>query len=69
MTGRVGQRHRLQCLSAAHDRRSLTLSSARKLRVTGKQYKLALTQEHWALEGRGGDLTREATLSDYKADA
>lgn len=38
-----------------------------KLRVTGKEYKLALTQEHWALEGRGGDLTREATVSEYKA--
>jgi len=38
-----------------------------KLRVTGKKYKLALTQEHWALEGRGGDLTREATVSEYKA--
>jgi MoCo/4Fe-4S cofactor protein with predicted Tat translocation signal len=38
-----------------------------KLRVTDKQYKLALTQEHHALEGRGGDLTREATMSEYKA--
>ncbi|MEP6667577.1 MAG: TAT-variant-translocated molybdopterin oxidoreductase [Chthoniobacter sp.] len=38
-----------------------------KLRVTGKHYKLALTQEHFALEGRGGDLTREATVSEYKA--
>ncbi|MEI9896406.1 MAG: hypothetical protein WDN28_21720 [Chthoniobacter sp.] len=37
-----------------------------KLRVTGKHYKLALTQEHFALEGRGGDLTREATVSEYK---
>jgi len=38
-----------------------------KLRVTGRDYKLALTQEHWALEGRGGDLTREGTVSEYKA--
>jgi len=39
-----------------------------KVRVTGKNYKLALTQEHGALEGRGGDLTREATVEEYKAD-
>jgi len=38
-----------------------------KLRLTGKYYKLVLTQEHYALEGRGGDLTREATISEYKA--
>ena len=37
-----------------------------KLRVTGDVYKLALTQEHYALESRGGDLTREATVSEYK---
>ena len=36
-------------------------------KATGKAYKLALTQEHWALEGRGSDLTREATLEEYKA--
>jgi molybdopterin-containing oxidoreductase family iron-sulfur binding subunit len=39
-----------------------------KARATGDNYKLALTQEHGALEGRGGDLTREATLPEYKAD-
>ena len=38
-----------------------------KVRVTGKSYKLALTQEHGALEGRGGDITREATVDEYKA--
>jgi molybdopterin-containing oxidoreductase family iron-sulfur binding subunit len=38
-----------------------------KLRLTGKSYKLATTQEHFALEGRGGDFTREATMSEYKA--
>ncbi len=37
-------------------------------KATGDSYPLALTQEHWALEGRGGDLTREATLNEYKAD-
>ncbi len=36
-------------------------------KATGKSYKLALTQEHWALEGRGGDLTREATVDEYRA--
>lgn len=39
-----------------------------KLRVTGRSYNLALTQEHHALEGRGADLTREATVSEYKAN-
>jgi molybdopterin-containing oxidoreductase family iron-sulfur binding subunit len=39
-----------------------------KVRVTGKNYKLALTQEHGALEGRGGDITREATIEEYKAE-
>ena len=38
-----------------------------KLRVTGDVYKLAQTQEHFALEGRGGEFTREATVSEYKA--
>jgi molybdopterin-containing oxidoreductase family iron-sulfur binding subunit len=37
------------------------------LRVTGEEFDLALTQEHFALEGRGGDLTREGTVSEYKA--
>ena len=37
------------------------------VKVTGDTYLLGLTQEHWALEGRGGDLTREATLSEYQA--
>jgi molybdopterin-containing oxidoreductase family iron-sulfur binding subunit len=38
-----------------------------RVKATGKKYKLALTQEHFALEGRGGDFTREATVSEYKA--
>jgi len=38
-----------------------------KLQKTGRYYKLGLTQEHFALEGRGGDFTREATVSEYKA--
>ena len=36
-------------------------------KAAGKTYQLALTQEHWSLEGRGGDLTREATVDEYKA--
>jgi molybdopterin-containing oxidoreductase family iron-sulfur binding subunit len=39
-----------------------------KVRVTGKHYKLSLTQEHGTLEGRGGDITRVATVAEYKAD-
>ncbi len=39
-----------------------------KVRVTGKEYKLALTQEHGSLEGRGGDITRVGTVEEYKAD-
>ncbi|HEY3900180.1 MAG TPA: TAT-variant-translocated molybdopterin oxidoreductase [Chthoniobacter sp.] len=38
-----------------------------KVRLTGDVYKLGLTQEHFALEGRGGDLTREGTVSEYKS--
>jgi molybdopterin-containing oxidoreductase family iron-sulfur binding subunit len=38
-----------------------------KLRLTSDVWKLALTQEHHALESRGGDLTREATISEYKS--
>ncbi len=35
-------------------------------KVTGKTYKLAVTQEHGTLEGRGPDLTRQANLEDFK---
>jgi len=38
-----------------------------RLRATGQHFELALTQEHHALESRGGDLTREGTVSEYKA--
>ena len=37
-------------------------------RATGATYKLAVTQEHGTLEGRGPDLTREATLEEFKHD-
>jgi molybdopterin-containing oxidoreductase family iron-sulfur binding subunit len=38
------------------------------VKTTGDSYGLALTQEHWALEGRGADLTREQTVAEYKLD-
>ena len=37
------------------------------VRALGKSYKLAITQEHGSLEGRGPDLLREGTLEQYKA--
>jgi molybdopterin-containing oxidoreductase family iron-sulfur binding subunit len=36
-------------------------------KATGKTHKLAVTQEHGTLEGRGPDLTRQANLEDFKA--
>lgn len=36
------------------------------VRPVGRKHPLAVTQEHWALEGRGADLTREATLEKYQ---
>lgn len=37
-----------------------------KVRAVGRNYSLAITQEHGSLEGRGGDLVREGTLAQYK---
>ncbi len=42
------------------------IATGASVRVTGKSYPLAVTQEHGTLEGRGADLTREATLDEYK---
>ncbi len=42
------------------------IATGASIRVTGKSYPLAITQEHGVLEGRGADLTREATLGEYK---
>jgi len=42
------------------------IATGASIRVTGKSYPLGITQEHGALEGRGADLTREATLGEYK---
>jgi molybdopterin-containing oxidoreductase family iron-sulfur binding subunit len=39
-----------------------------KVKKTGGTYKVAITQEHHALEGRGPDITREATLDEFKAE-
>lgn len=36
-----------------------------KVRAVGRNYLLAVTQEHGSLEGRGGDLVREGTLKQY----
>ncbi len=36
-----------------------------KVRAVGRNYALAITQEHGSLEGRGGDLVREGTLKQY----
>ena len=48
------------------DRRFLTGVSALK---TGKRHALAITQEHGALEGRGADITRQATTQEWSENA
>jgi molybdopterin-containing oxidoreductase family iron-sulfur binding subunit len=42
------------------------IATGATVRVTGGEYPIAITQEHGALEGRGADLTREATLAEYQ---
>ena len=42
-----------------------TIESIRVTKV-GKKYPLSITQEHWAIEGRG--IVREATLERYRED-
>jgi MoCo/4Fe-4S cofactor protein with predicted Tat translocation signal len=39
-----------------------------KVRAVGRSYRLAVTQEHGSLEGRGADLLREGTVETYKAN-
>ena len=39
-----------------------------KVKATGSKYRLAVTQEHGTLEGRGPDITREATLKEFTAE-
>ena len=39
------------------------------VRKTGATTKLAITQEHGALEGRGADLTRQANIGDWQKHA
>ena len=36
---------------------------------TGKKYPLAVTQEHGALEGRGADITRQATVEEWNQNS
>ena len=37
-----------------------------QVKTLGRNYKLAVTQEHGSLEGRGPDLLREGTLEEYR---
>lgn len=39
-----------------------------KVRAVGRSYRLAVTQEHGSLEGRGADLLREGTKETFKAN-
>ncbi|MEI6712365.1 MAG: TAT-variant-translocated molybdopterin oxidoreductase [Verrucomicrobiota bacterium] len=39
------------------------------IQKTGRQYALAITQEHGALEGRGADITRQATVEEWSKNA
>ncbi|MEP6809503.1 MAG: TAT-variant-translocated molybdopterin oxidoreductase, partial [Chthoniobacterales bacterium] len=43
-----------------------TLVQSVQVKKTGGTYKLATTQDHWSIEGRG--MVREATLDHYRAD-
>ena len=36
-----------------------------KVRAVGRNYRLAITQEHGSLEGRGSDLVREVTKAQH----
>ncbi len=53
-------------LQTTADRRFLTGVTVAK---TGKRHALAVTQEHGALEGRGADLTRQATTQEWTENA
>ncbi len=44
-------------------------STGASVKPTGAKYKLAITQEHGTLEGRGADLTRQANITDWQANA
>ena len=64
-TGRVGKEAGFNVYPLRTTTQPYFVTGA-QVRVAGGSYELALTQEHWAIEGRAGDLTREATLDDYK---
>jgi MoCo/4Fe-4S cofactor protein with predicted Tat translocation signal len=66
LTGRVGKEAGVDVYPLRTTANPYFVTGA-QAKATGKTYRLGLTQEHWAIEGRAGDLTREATLSDYKA--
>ena len=53
-------------LQTTADRRFLVGVTVAK---TGKRHALAVTQEHGALEGRGADLTRQATTQEWAENA
>ncbi len=52
-------------LTAAEGRYRVGVTAAK----TGRKYALAVTQEHGALEGRGADLTRQATKQEWTENA
>ena len=66
VTGRVGKEAGFNMYPLRTTAQPYFVTGA-QVKATGETYHLALTQEHWAIEGRAGDLTREATLNDYKA--
>jgi MoCo/4Fe-4S cofactor protein with predicted Tat translocation signal len=66
VTGRVGKEAGVDVYPLRTTAQPYFVTGA-QVKATGETYHLALTQEHWAIEGRAGDLTREATLNDYKA--
>jgi len=67
VTGRVGKEAGFNAYPLRTTAQPYFVTSA-KVRTLGSDYKVSLTQEHWAIESRAGDLTREATLGDYKKD-
>ena len=58
------QRHRLQCLRAAHCRTAPWFGPGAEVVKIGGKYKLATTQFHWQMEGR--DLVKTGTLAEYQ---
>ena len=61
------QRRRLQRLSAAHDRGARLRTAASRVAKAAGTHVLALTHEHWSMEGR--DIVREATVEEFRQRA